>query len=166
MLEGVTREHSELLDSLKSSAPPPSPRKRRLSVSDYVEGVLTRNRTIIAQTITLVESNHAKHMETAQEVLKQLLPYTGNSIRIGITGVPGAGKSTLIEALGTMLCEQGNRVAVLAVDPSSTVTGGSILETRPEWKTLPEPKCFYPSFCFRRNPWRGKPKKQGNYADM
>ncbi|WP_375141630.1 methylmalonyl Co-A mutase-associated GTPase MeaB [Bacillus sp. EB600] len=127
VLEGVTGEHSELTDTIRVSALPLPPRRRRLSVSYYVQGVLSKNRTIIAQTITLVESNNAKHLETAQEVLKQLLPYTGNSIRIGITGVPGAGKSTLIEALGTMLCEQGNRVAVLAVDPSSTVTGGSIL---------------------------------------
>ncbi|MCQ6280888.1 methylmalonyl Co-A mutase-associated GTPase MeaB [Bacillus sp. EB600] len=127
VLEGVTGEHSELPDCLNRSAPPSPPKRRRLSISDYVQGVLSKNRTIIAQTITLVESNNAKHLETAQEVLKQLLPYTGNSIRIGITGVPGAGKSTLIEALGTMLCEQGNCVAVLAVDPSSTVTGGSIL---------------------------------------
>lgn len=136
VLEGVTGEHSELPDSLKSSAPYPPQKKRRLSVNDYVEGVLSRNRTIIAQTITLVESNHAKHMETAQEVLKQLLPYTGNSIRIGITGVPGAGKSTLIEALGTMLCDQGNRVAVLAVDPSSSVTGGSILGDKTRMEML------------------------------
>ncbi|MGO0062930.1 methylmalonyl Co-A mutase-associated GTPase MeaB [Brevibacillus fluminis] len=101
--------------------------RRRLTVDEYVEGVLAANRTILAQAITLVESNAPAHMETAQEVLNRLLPHTGNSIRVGITGVPGAGKSTLIDTFGTMLCDQGHQVAVLAVDPSSTVTRGSIL---------------------------------------
>jgi LAO/AO transport system kinase len=127
VVEGVTGEQHELTDLSNDFPISTSPRRPRLTVSDHVKGVLSRNRTIIAQTITLVESNQARHMETAQEVLKQLLPYTGNSIRLGITGVPGAGKSTLIEALGTMLCDQGHRVAVLAVDPSSTITRGSIL---------------------------------------
>lgn len=132
VVEGVTEEQSKLKESIKVS----TLRRRRLSVNDYVQGVFSRNRTIIAQAITLVESNNPSHMEMAQEVLKQLLPYTGNSIRIGITGVPGAGKSTLIEALGTMLCEQGHRVAVLAVDPSSTVTGGSILGDKTRMEKL------------------------------
>lgn len=132
VVEGVTEEQSKLKESIKVS----TLRRRRLSVNDYVQGVFSRNRTIIAQAITLVESNNPAHMEMAQEVLKQLLPYTGNSIRIGITGVPGAGKSTLIEALGTMLCEQGHRVAVLAVDPSSTVTGGSILGDKTRMEKL------------------------------
>ncbi|WP_017726855.1 methylmalonyl Co-A mutase-associated GTPase MeaB [Halalkalibacterium ligniniphilum] len=104
-----------------------SPKRRELKVSDYVNGVLDRDRAIIARTITLVESNSPRHMEMAQEVLKELMPYTGNSIRIGITGVPGVGKSTLIEAFGTMLCERDHKVAVLAVDPSSNVSRGSIL---------------------------------------
>src|SRR4051794_15733173 len=97
VVEGITGEQQELHGNLNDATAPLPPRRRRLTVSDYVQGVLSRNRTIIAQTITLVESNNAKHLDTAQEVLKQLLPYTGNSIRIGITGVPGAGKSTLIE---------------------------------------------------------------------
>ncbi|NJN48303.1 MAG: hypothetical protein HC808_19535 [Candidatus Competibacteraceae bacterium] len=89
--------------------------------------MLAGDRNVLAQTITLVESNASAHFDTAQEVLRQLLPHTGKSIRVGITGVPGVGKSTFIEALGLQLCEQGHRVAVLAVDPSSTVTRGSIL---------------------------------------
>lgn len=100
------------------------------------------NRTVLAQAITLIESNAPTHLATAQEVLRQLLPYTGNSIRVGITGVPGVGKSTFIEALGLHLCEQGHHVAVLAVDPSSSVTGGSILgdKTRMELLTRhPQP---------------------------
>ncbi|GHH97498.1 methylmalonyl Co-A mutase-associated GTPase MeaB [Neobacillus kokaensis] len=135
VVEGV-KELEEQLHSSTAVPASPRPRRRRLTVNDYVEGVLSRNRTIIAQTITLVESNNPVHMETGQQVLKQLLPYTGNSIRVGITGVPGAGKSTLIEALGTMLCEQGKRVAVLAVDPSSTITKGSILGDKTRMETL------------------------------
>lgn len=136
VVEGINDEGHGLPHSSKDISVPPQTRRRRLTVSDYVQGVLSRNRTIIAQTITLVESNHPAHMETAQEVLKQLMPYTGNSIRVGITGVPGAGKSTIIEALGTMLCDQGKRVAVLAVDPSSTITKGSILGDKTRMEIL------------------------------
>ncbi|WP_096202193.1 methylmalonyl Co-A mutase-associated GTPase MeaB [Bacillus sp. FJAT-45350] len=114
----------------------PSPKRRKLTVEDYVQGVLDGNRAIIAQAITLVESNSSKHMEIAQEVLKKLMPYTGKSIRIGFTGVPGAGKSTLIESFGTMLCEQEHRVAVLAVDPSSSLTRGSILGDKTRMEQL------------------------------
>jgi LAO/AO transport system kinase len=112
----------------REAAPrPTAPQRRRLTVDEYVQGVLSGDRNVLARTITLVESNAPAHGEIAQEVLRQLLPYTGQSIRVGITGVPGVGKSTTIEALGMYLCEQGHRVAVLAVDPSSTVTRGSIL---------------------------------------
>jgi len=104
---------------------------------------LHHDRTILARTITLIESNAHPHIETAQEVLRQLLPHTGQSIRVGITGVPGVGKSTFIEALGCLLCEQGHRVAVLAVDPSSSVTGGSILGDKTRMERLSrEPAAF------------------------
>ncbi|WP_338448241.1 methylmalonyl Co-A mutase-associated GTPase MeaB [Niallia oryzisoli] len=136
VVEGVMGEDSKRKEKVNHASPLLTPRRNRLSISGYIDGVRSRNRTIIAQTITLVESNNPKHMEKAQEVLKQLLPYTGKSIRIGITGVPGAGKSTLIEALGTMLCEQGHRVAILAVDPSSTVTRGSILGDKTRMEML------------------------------
>ncbi len=118
-------------------------RRKTLTVDDYVEGVLSQDRVMLARTITLIESSAKKHREMAEQVLKKLMPHTGNSIRIGITGVPGAGKSTLIEAFGTMLCEDGHRVAVLAIDPSSSVTGGSILgdKTRME-KLSRHPKAF------------------------
>ncbi len=105
----------------------PGTRRKKLTVDDYVEGVLSGNRTILGRAITLVESNAPAHMEMAQQMLTKLLPHTEKSIRVGVTGVPGAGKSTFIEALGNMLCDRGHKVAVLAVDPSSTVTRGSIL---------------------------------------
>ena len=103
------------------------PKRKKLSTEEYVQGILAKDRTILSRAITLVESNSAKHATMAQEVLTHLLPKTGKSIRIGITGVPGVGKSTFIEALGGYLCDQGHRVAVLAVDPSSTLSKGSIL---------------------------------------
>ncbi|MFJ7308861.1 methylmalonyl Co-A mutase-associated GTPase MeaB [Peribacillus frigoritolerans] len=111
-------------------------RRKQLSVDEYVQGVINRDRAIIAQAITLVESNLPNHMEMAQNVLKQLTPYTGKSIRIGFTGVPGAGKSTLIESFGMMLCEQNHRVAVLAVDPTSSVSKGSILGDKTRMEQL------------------------------
>ncbi len=103
------------------------PRKKERSIEELVEGIRTGNRAILAQAITLIESNATRHFEKGQELINRILPFTGQSIRIGITGVPGAGKSTFIEAFGTYLCQLGHKVAVLAVDPSSSVTGGSIL---------------------------------------
>ena len=102
-------------------------KRRKLTLDDYERGVLSADVSILSRAITLVESNLPEHEALAQKLLTRLLPETGRSIRVGITGVPGAGKSTLIESLGCQLCEQGHRVAVLAVDPSSSVTGGSIL---------------------------------------
>jgi LAO/AO transport system kinase len=93
----------------------------------YVRGVRDGDRADIARAITLVESTRPDHRRMAQQVLTELLPDTGKAVRIGITGVPGVGKSTFIDAFGTMLTGQGHRVAVLAVDPSSSRTGGSIL---------------------------------------
>ncbi len=95
---------------------------------------------ILSRAITLVESNAAAHFEVAQQVIQKLLPYTGKSTRVGITGFPGAGKSTFIEAMGTHLCQSGHRVAVLAVDPSSTVTKGSILGDKTRMEQLSREK--------------------------
>jgi LAO/AO transport system kinase len=126
-----------------SASPKRWVKRKERSVKEYVEGVLNNDRTILAQAITLVESNAAKHMDIAQQVLNELLPHVGKSIRIGITGVPGAGKSTFIEAFGTFLCEQGHRVAVLAVDPSSSLTGGSILGDKTRMESLARhPRAF------------------------
>jgi LAO/AO transport system kinase len=96
-------------------------------VSDLAEGVLASNRAAVARAITLVESRRADHRERAQLLLARLLPHTGGARRVGITGVPGAGKSTFIDQLGMNLIADGHRVAVLAVDPSSSRSGGSIL---------------------------------------
>ncbi|MDQ1690185.1 MAG: GTPase, partial [Pseudonocardiales bacterium] len=95
-----------------------------------VPGVIAGDRAAIARAITLVESSRADHREQAQQLLAELLPRTGKARRIGISGVPGVGKSTFIDALGTNLIQDGHRVAVLAVDPSSSRTGGSILGDR------------------------------------
>jgi LAO/AO transport system kinase len=121
----------------------PGKKRSHLTVDEYVKGVLKNNKTILARAITLVESNSALHYETARKVLKQLLPHSGRSLRVGITGVPGCGKSTLIETLGGHLLKEGYRVAVLAVDPSSTVTKGSIMgdKTRME-KLSRQQNCF------------------------
>jgi LAO/AO transport system kinase len=93
----------------------------------YVEGVRTGDRKIIAKTITLIESSLPSHQRLITEVLNGLLPFTGNSVRLGITGVPGVGKSTFIESLGLHLVQRDHRVAILAVDPSSARSGGSIM---------------------------------------
>jgi LAO/AO transport system kinase len=112
------------------------PKRRELTVDDYVEGVLSQNRTILARAITLIESNADAHRELGQEVLQRLLPHAGRSKRVGITGVPGAGKSTFVECLGVRLCEHGCKVAVLAVDPSSSLSGGSILGDKTRMEKL------------------------------
>lgn len=115
----------------------------KLTLEDYKRGVLSGDRMILSRAITLIESNAPKHFDMGQELIQSLLPYTGGAMRVGITGVPGAGKSTFIEALGSYLCGAGHKVAVLAVDPSSTVTGGSILgdKTRME-KLARNPRAF------------------------
>jgi LAO/AO transport system kinase len=122
------------------------------SVEELVDGVLSGNRGQLARAITLVESNAEQHFHKAQELLQKLLSHSGKSIRIGITGVPGAGKSTFIEAFGTFLCDLGLSVAVLAIDPSSSLSGGSILgdKTRME-KLSRNPRAF-----IRPSPTAGK----------
>jgi len=109
---------------------------KRLSAAEYADGILTGSRTVLGRAITLVESTLPADQALAQQVLQAVLPHTGRSLRVGITGVPGVGKSTFIEALGRWLVEeQGKRLAVLAVDPSSQRGGGSILgdKTRMPW---------------------------------
>jgi LAO/AO transport system kinase len=107
-----------------------------VSAQSYVRGVLDGSRAGIARAITLVESTRPDHRRLAQEVLTELLPHAGKAVRLGITGVPGVGKSTFIDAFGTLLTGRGHRVAVLAVDPSSTRTGGSILGDKTRMRRL------------------------------
>lgn len=115
----------------------------RPDVKTLYDGVLACDRAMIGRAITLIESRNTNHQEQAQELLHLLLPHSGNSQRVGISGVPGVGKSTFIESLGSMLTERGNKVAVLAVDPSSGRTGGSILgdKTRMD-KLSADPNAF------------------------
>ena len=116
---------------------------KSLSVDDYVAGVLDGDRTILSRAITLIESSASAQEASAQEVLQQLIPHTGKAKRIGITGAPGVGKSTFIEAFGTYLVQHDRTVAVLAIDPSSIRSGGSILgdKTRME-QLVNEPNAF------------------------
>ncbi|MPR35601.1 methylmalonyl Co-A mutase-associated GTPase MeaB [Salmonirosea aquatica] len=108
----------------------------RLTVDLYIEGILARNRSILSQAITLIESRLPTDRALAQRVLEGVLPYTGHSFRIGITGVPGVGKSTFIEAFGQHITSLGKTVAVLTVDPSSQRSGGSILGDKTRMETL------------------------------
>ncbi|MBL8915744.1 MAG: ATP/GTP-binding protein, partial [Archangium sp.] len=101
--------------------------KKRLSLEAFEAGIRARDRGVLAQAITLIESVESHDVALAQELLTKVLPLTGNARRVGITGVPGVGKSTFIDELGTRLTAQKKTVAVLAVDPSSSVSGGSIL---------------------------------------
>ena len=101
-----------------------------------VDGLLAGNRRALAKAITLVESTRTEHRQRAERLLDALLPHTGRTMRIGISGVPGVGKSTFIEALGMYLIAGGHRVAVLAVDPSSSVHGGSILGDKTRMELL------------------------------
>lgn len=107
-----------------------------IDIDTYVKGVRDGSRAYIARAITLVESTRADHRALAQQLLTELLPFSGTARRVGISGVPGVGKSTFIDALGTMLTGLGHRVAVLAVDPSSTRTGGSILGDKTRMERL------------------------------
>jgi len=124
------------------SATGPRPR-REIDVDALLDGVLADRRPILARAITLLESTNPSHREKAQQLLLGALPHSGGALRIGITGVPGVGKSTFIESFGLYLVEKGLKVAVLAIDPSSTRTGGSILGDKTRMATLStEPRAY------------------------
>jgi LAO/AO transport system kinase len=110
--------------------------RKRLSIQEYIAGIQAQNRFVLSRAITLVESELASDNDLASELIETLLPLTGNSIRIGITGVPGVGKSTFIEAFGSLITHLGKKLAVLAVDPSSQRTGGSIMGDKTRMETL------------------------------
>ncbi len=143
VMKGVEGGHDGLPGNMRSPSNPKKRNGNHLSVQQYVNGILQGDRTTIGRAITLIESNARHHQEQAQELLKELLPNSGNSIRVGITGVPGAGKSTLIESLGCSLTDSGKKVAVMAVDPSSSLTKGSILGDKTRMERLSrDPNAF------------------------
>ncbi|MCS7204067.1 MAG: methylmalonyl Co-A mutase-associated GTPase MeaB [Leptospiraceae bacterium] len=126
-------------------------RKKEYTFEEYIDGILNGNRTILSKAITLIESENPKDMELASEIIKFCLKNQRDSFRIGITGIPGVGKSTFIEAFGLELIQQGHKVAVLAVDPSSEKSGGSILGD----KTRMEELSRNPNAYIRPSPSRG-----------
>jgi len=129
----------------------PVRRRKPLKVDDYVQGVLAGDRPMIGRTISLIESTTPRHRQLAQDVLLTLMPHTGQAQRIGITGVPGVGKSTTIEALGLQLCQAGHKVCVLAVDPTSSLSGGSILGDKTRMNRL----AIHPDAFIRPSPSSG-----------
>ena len=126
-------------------------KNRTLSVQQYVDGILAGDITLLSQAVTLVESSKLAHQEIAQQIILKCLPFSGNSVRIGITGVPGVGKSTFIEAMGKHITMQGKKLAVLAIDPSSERTKGSILGD----KTRMEDLSIDPNAYIRPSPSAG-----------
>ena len=136
--------------SLNPTLRPPGTR-RALPVEAYVEGVLAGNRAVLSRAITLVESTRPEHRAQARDVLDRCLPHAGGSVRVGVTGVPGVGKSTLIGTLGLRLAGQGHRLAVLAIDPTSTVSRGSILGDKTRMGTL----ATHPNTFIRPSPTSG-----------
>lgn len=129
--------NSDAVDRIRSA------RKKKSGANDYIKEILAGNRTVLSQAITLIESSLESHQSVAQQIIEACLPHSGKSIRIGITGVPGVGKSTFIEAYGKSLTRSGRKVAVLAVDPSSERSGGSILGDKTRMEQLSaDPNAF------------------------
>ena len=126
-------------------------RRKKYSADEFVSGIIAGNRTILSQAITLVESSLPEHYETAQVIIEKCLPFSSRSIRIGITGVPGAGKSTFIETFGLHITGEGHKLAVLTIDPSSQQTKGSILGD----KTRMEQLSVHPGAFIRPSPTTG-----------
>ena len=145
-------EVAELVDAKQSalhvlpgclpSEPPAEPvrrtaRQSALSLAQYVDGILNGDRTVLARAITLIESSREADRAMAEQIVEECLPHSGKSVRVGITGVPGAGKSSVIEVLGSYLIgERGQKIAVLAIDPSSRISGGSILGDKTRMSAL------------------------------
>lgn len=129
----------------------PRAKKKELTIDEYVEGITQGNITILSQAVTLVESVKPEHQAIAQQVIEKCLPYSGNSVRIGISGVPGAGKSTSIDVFGLHVLEKGGKLAVLAIDPSSERSKGSILGD----KTRMEQLSIHPASFIRPSPSAG-----------
>ncbi|HEX3007762.1 MAG TPA: methylmalonyl Co-A mutase-associated GTPase MeaB [Bacteroidales bacterium] len=138
--EGVEQPPSVNHDSVKQFV---KKARNKLSAQQYIDGIIEGNRTILSQAITLVESSLPAHAHLAQEIVEKCLPYSGKSLRIGITGVPGVGKSSFIEIMGKYLTNAGRKLAVLAIDPSSEKTKGSILGDKTRMESLSaDPNAF------------------------
>jgi LAO/AO transport system kinase len=138
--EGIEQPQPVSPDSVRNFL---SKRRRILPAENYVEGILKGDITLLSKAVTLVESSKHEHQQTAQKIIEMCLPHSGESIRIGITGVPGVGKSTFIEALGKHITNQGHKLAVLAIDPSSERTRGSILGDKTRMEELSaDPKAY------------------------
>lgn len=144
-------ENDELYKGLKvnkgiSNVPTVNPylkkraQRKQYTPAEFVEGILKGDITILSQAVTLVESSLYEHQQTAQEIIEKCLPHAGKSVRVGITGVPGAGKSTSIDVFGMHLLNQGRKLAVLAIDPSSERTKGSILGDKTRMEELSRQK--------------------------
>ena len=146
--EGVPQPPSVNPDVMTSTG---RKRKKKYSVNEYVEGIIGGDRAILSQAITMAESALPEHYDTAQEIIEKCLPYSARSVRIGITGIPGAGKSTFIESFGLYITGRGGKLAVLAIDPSSEKTKGSILGD----KTRMEKLSIHPSAFIRPSPAAG-----------
>jgi len=127
MSDNVNPNINKIIQNLK---------RQNYSVEEYVEGILSGNRNMLSQSITLLESILPEDNQKAEQIIKECLPYSGKSKRIGITGVPGVGKSTFIDYFGLKLVEQGKKLAILAIDPSSGISGGSILGDKTRMETL------------------------------
>lgn len=138
--EGISQPDSVDDDSVKRFV---SKRRKLLPAGDYVSGILKGDITLLSRAVTLVESSKPEHQKIAQEIIAQCLPHSGNSIRIGITGVPGVGKSTFIETLGKYITGSGGKLAVLAIDPSSERSKGSILGDKTRMEDLSGDKNAY-----------------------
>jgi len=138
--EGIPQPESVNHDSVKRFL---NKSRNLLPVNDYVSGILNGDIALLSKAVTLVESANAKHQQLAQDIITQCLPHSGKSIRVGITGVPGVGKSTFIEALGSYITKQGGKLAVLAIDPSSERTKGSILGDKTRMEELAGDKNAY-----------------------
>lgn len=131
--EGIAQPQAVNEDSVRNFL---KKRRNLLSVEEYVNGILKGDITILSKAVTLVESSKAEHQEIAQKIIEACLPHSGNSLRIGITGVPGVGKSSFIETLGKTITQKGHKLAVLAIDPSSQRTKGSILGDKTRMEEL------------------------------
>lgn len=137
VMDGVSQPPSTSKEAIQQHL---RKQQKQISLTDIYNGILEGSRTWLSRGITLVESTLPKHYEQAQELINMCIPHSGNSIRIGVTGVPGAGKSTFIEAFGKHITQQKNKVAVLAIDPSSTRTKGSILGDKTRMELLSSDK--------------------------